>query len=345
MGRHKVQPVLAIYAKMKHRAELSGKMGRIVGIESYRNLAWRMLWMLSVCALALPSVSRANAPMSAAQSDALHAELHLEPSDAELASMIPNLPLRKSKAGYDHADDWPEKSRTVSLGQTTRGVLRHGIRLEDSEVLTVKRGSRTTRHGTYELVKLIEHAAEQVADAYPGSELTAGDLSRPRGGRFAPHRSHRTGRDVDIGFYLKNSKGRRVHIHRFVKMSRRGAGKVAGRLYYFDTARNWEMIAALLSHPHVDVQHIFVANYLRARLIRYARKVKAPKILLEKAKRVVHQPTRGAPHRGHFHVRIFCPADDVPRCRDVAPFYAWHARPERKAKGKSKAKGHLASRK
>jgi hypothetical protein len=36
------------------------------------------------------------------------------------------------------------------------------------------------------------------------------------------------------------------------------------------------------------------------------------------------QPKRGHKHANHFHVRIYCPADDRPHCRDSAPYWPWY---------------------
>ena len=49
---------------------------------------------------------------------------------------------------------------------------------------------------------------------------------------------------------------------------------------------------------------------------------------LMRAKRVITQPRHGAPHRSHFHVRIYCADDDRPMCKDRPPFYSWHQRPD-----------------
>jgi murein endopeptidase len=48
----------------------------------------------------------------------------------------------------------------------------------------------------------------------------------------------------------------------------------------------------------------------------------SPEVLI-RARRVITQPRHGAPHRTHFHVRIYCASDDRPMCKDRPPFYAW----------------------
>jgi murein endopeptidase len=80
----------------------------------------------------------------------------------------------------------------------------------------------------------------------------------------------------------------------------------------------------LLSQPTTDVQHIFVSNAIKRRLLNQAVKEGANPEMVMRAKRVITQPRHGAPHRSHFHVRIYCSDDDRPMCKDRPPFYAWH---------------------
>jgi penicillin-insensitive murein endopeptidase len=251
--------------------------------------------------------------------EARHAEHHAEPSDEDLEA-IARMP-RRSRA----ADRKPAQS--ASVGFPNRGLLRYGVRINDDKTLRVKEGSTRTRHGTAELVRLIESAAHEVAFRYPNARLTVGDLSQKTGGRFYPHKSHQSGRDVDLGFYMLNRGKEPVNFHRFMRFDPKGLAYGQGELYRFDSARNWALMEAALSHPTIDVQHIFVVNTVKRKLLRHAAKVGAAPQLIMKAKRVITQPRRGAPHRTHFHMRIFCADDDQPRCKDRPPFYAWHEKP------------------
>jgi penicillin-insensitive murein endopeptidase len=248
--------------------------------------------------------------------EAQHAESHAEPSDEDL-ERIARMP--RSVAPSDL-----EPNPSVSVGYPNRGLLRFGMRINDDKDLRVKVGSLDSRHGTGELVRLIEHAAHEVAFRYPRAELTVGDLSRSGGGRFRPHVSHQSGRDVDIGFYMLDRRATPVNVHMFVLFNNQGIGRQWGNLYKFDAARNWALIESLLSHPTTDVQHIFVSNSIKRRLLDQAIKEGANPDLLMRAKRVITQPRHGAPHRSHFHVRVYCADDDQPMCKDRPPFYAWH---------------------
>ncbi|MGB8329018.1 MAG: penicillin-insensitive murein endopeptidase, partial [Polyangiales bacterium] len=245
-----------------------------------------------------------------------HAEMHTEPSDEDLEK-VALMPRRISPSDL-------EPNPSVSVGYPNRGLLRFGMRINDGKDLRVKVGSEYSRHGTGELVRLIENAAHDVAFRYPRAQLTVGDLSRPGGGKIRPHVSHQSGRDVDIGFYMLDRRSTPVNVHLFVKFNNQGIGRQWGGLYKFDAARNWALIESLLSQPTTDVQHIFVSNTVKQLLLRQAVKEGANPEVLMRAKRVITQPSRGAPHRSHFHVRVYCSDDDRPMCKDRPPFYAWH---------------------
>jgi len=252
--------------------------------------------------------------------EAHHAETHAEPTDEDLEK-IALMPRRISPSDLE-----PDPS--VSVGYPNRGLLRFGMRINDGKDLRVKVGSQDSRHGTGELVRLIENAAQEVAFRYPRAQLTVGDLSRASGGKLRPHVSHQSGRDVDIGFYMLDRRSTPVNAHIFVKFNNQGIGRQWGDLYKFDAARNWALIESLLSQPTTDVQHIFVSNTVKRLLLRQAVKEGANAEVLIRARRVITQPSHGAPHRSHFHVRIYCADDDRPMCKDRPPFYAWHQSPE-----------------
>ena len=54
------------------------------------------------------------------------------------------------------------------------------------------------------------------------------------------------------------------------------ARRPAGPGAYFDDAKNWALVAALVDDPEAHVTHLFVAAPLRARLLAYAERIGAP---------------------------------------------------------------------
>ena len=79
----------------------------------------------------------------------------------------------------------------------------------------------------------------------------------------------------------------------------------------FDVAANWTMVKAVISCPGPKIQNLFIANWLRYPLIRYARAIREPRELVYRAASMLRQPRRASAHSDHLHLRIACPDDDV----------------------------------
>lgn len=217
-----------------------------------------------------------------------------------------------------------EPSVSQSVGRPTGGRLIGGVALQNSDTLSVKRGSHHTHHGTAEIVRLIEQGATDVAAAFPDSMLLVGDLSRPSGRRLRPHRSHQNGLDADIGFFLLDEDGQSVAVERFVSLRRNGCGEHRGTEFCLDAARTWQLLASLVSNDAAAVQYVLINPALRELLIAAGVEAGASEEVLERARTVTEPHSGSREHRSHMHLRIYCPPDDRPDCRDQAPFHAWY---------------------
>jgi penicillin-insensitive murein endopeptidase len=211
-----------------------------------------------------------------------------------------------------------------SIGSPTSGRLVYGARLADAPYIRVvpTYAAGDVRWGTEALVGMIDRAARQVRRQFPDAVLSVGHLSRAGGGELDRHHSHESGRDADIGYYVKNHLGKPAYADHFVAFQGDGtAPHWPGAV--FDDARNWLLVAAMLTDPVAHVSHIFVATPLRARLLAYAERIGAPAALRQRAAEVMAQPRGALPHDDHFHVRISCPAGSTTgpdRCiEDPAP--------------------------
>jgi penicillin-insensitive murein endopeptidase len=163
------------------------------------------------------------------------------------------------------------------------------------------------RWGLEPLVTMIDRAARQVRRQFPDAITSVGHLSREGGGEIDRHRSHESGRDADIGFFVRGANGRQLLSRQFVAF--RGDGTAASWPgAYFDDAKNWLLVSALVSDPEAHVTHLFVAGPLRARLLAYAERTGAPANVRMRAAEVLQQPHGALPHDDHFHVRIGCPS-------------------------------------
>ncbi len=222
----------------------------------------------------------------------------------------------------------PVSSRATSFGTTSSGCLVNGVPFPDrGPGFLSARPGESTRFGTPALVTALQRALGDVHQTFPGTSPTrVGDLSAPRGGRHRRHRSHRTGRDVDVIFYLTDAAGRSVSPRGWLAFSRFGHAfeERTEHTYFFDDARNWRFVRALLLDPEANVQWIFVSRGLKTRLLEYALAHESNADVLVRAAYVLQQPERAAPHDDHFHVRVYCtPEDRASGCRDVGPRWPW----------------------
>lgn len=221
------------------------------------------------------------------------------------------------------------RKRGQSMNFPWDGQLVRGKKLRESRYIRHMPDCTANGHffGTTPLVQMIERASKRVAQRYPGAKLSVGELSSAKGGDIGGHNSHESGRDADIGFYIKRDGQPYNGAREFVPFDGMGRGIGVYNDLRFDDARNWELISRLVTDPDARVQYIFVARPIRARLLREAVRRKASATVIDRAETVLVQPARGNPHRSHFHVRVYCALSDRPMCRDVAPFWAWYPAP------------------
>lgn len=224
---------------------------------------------------------------------------------------------------------------TVSVGTSSDGLLLHGESLEDEGPGFVRaRPGEETRWATPKLLLALRRSAAAVAEFFPGTApLRIGDLSLPGGGRHQRHRSHRTGRDADLLFYITDASGRSARARGWLAFDRFGAAaesrlpggrKGDGELFFFDDARNWHLVRTLLLDDEAQVQWIFISAGLKARLLRYAIAHEPSREAIFRASWVLQQPRRSSAHRDHFHVRVFCGEKQrALGCDDRGPVWPW----------------------
>jgi penicillin-insensitive murein endopeptidase len=220
-------------------------------------------------------------------------------------------------------------AHATSVGKVERGALENAMRLpaegEHHYILPQRHRARGIHYGTVALVELVLDAARTVAARHPGSKLAAGNLSRKAGGPIPYSRSHQSGRDADLAFFMTDAQGRPHTPRDFVKFDRSGVSRSRLR---FDVRRNWTLVEALLGSTKAQVQWLLIHRSLKSLLLRHARAIGANPEIVRRAERVLHHPRRVLPHDDHLHVRIYCPPDDLARgCEDTGPVWPWAARP------------------
>jgi penicillin-insensitive murein endopeptidase len=201
---------------------------------------------------------------------------------------------------------------SVSVGRTNSGTMIDPARIPDEgdgfwAPPTWKQ--RGARYGVDELVDLIASVGRKVSAQFPGSRVGVGDLSRGRGGGAEFHRSHQSGRDVDLVLFYTDLAGKPVVNDTMHVFGPDGVG--VGAPVKLDVDRTWAVIRGLVTSPEAEVQRIFFYEPLALLVLDHARAIGEPELIVERARAVLRQPGDSAKHDDHMHVRIFCPADDL----------------------------------
>jgi len=231
---------------------------------------------------------------------------------------------------------------SVSHGTTSTGALRGGSVLPsrgDGYYIPARWRDRRRNYGTDELVQLLTRVARRVGQVHRGSLLGVADLSLKGGGPTIEHKSHRSGRDVDLVFYHVDEKGKPVKPEEMIELDKDGlrvqptslpATQPAARppppgddpteplpVRKLDLDRNWALVRALVLDPKVSVQWVFIGRPISRLLLRHAKRRREPAYIIERAATVMHHAHA---HMDHMHVRIFCaPSDRAFGCVDRGP--------------------------
>ncbi len=225
---------------------------------------------------------------------------------------------------------------SVSTGTTSQGRVRRPAKLPlagPGFVVPPRWSERGFQYGVEELVAAIQRAAKAVSGRAKKGLLGVADLGPRRGGKSLWHSSHQSGRDVDLHFYSVDAKGHPLDApnNEMIRYDPDGKPYLRGRVPYaepgwegrrFDTARNWQLVEALLTDPEIRVQWVFVSQGLEDRLLAYAARKQKPAWLIEYARTVMSNPNDAPPHDDHFHVRIYCSRSDrFHGCVDRGPVW------------------------
>lgn len=188
-----------------------------------------------------------------------------------------------------------------SVGRPNRGRLVNGVRLPESELYTVRDPDKAWG-SSFTILKLQEVIATWRRDSGFEGQLVIGAISRQGGGRFRPHRSHQSGRDVDI------------------RLPRRaGADSKSTNPADIDWRAAWALISTFIETN--EVEYIFLDWNRQKRLYNAAKAAGASDELLNKAiqyprpRKTNNGVVRHADgHVVHIHVRIKC-APASSRCQ------------------------------
>jgi hypothetical protein len=189
-----------------------------------------------------------------------------------------------------------------SVGRPEAGRLLHGVRIPENPVLYTVRNPDHSYGSSHAIDVLQRSIATFRARTGFDREITLWDMSLERGGHYGPHRSHRSGRDVDIGLLVRT-----------------GITPGSGKQGTVDWEATWHLIRAFIETG--EVRYVFLSRTRQASLYKAAISCGAtPEELepiiqyprTEKVGIVRHSPG----HNGHIHVRFVCGLDE-PGCIDT----------------------------
>jgi len=217
---------------------------------------------------------------------------------------------------------------SISIGKPSNGYIIDGTRLPDAGEGFFTREmwrARNNRFGTDELVDLLTAVSRrmQVAvkgSAWQGVRLVVADLSgKGGGGGDQFHRSHQSGRDADLLYFMRDAQGKPMeadlmHVFDAQGKARDGTGITV------DIPRTWLLVKSLLEAPEANVQWIFMFQPIANALFEHAVAANEPEALVARARIACKQPGDSARHDDHLHVRVFCSAEDrAYGCVDIGP--------------------------
>jgi hypothetical protein len=199
-----------------------------------------------------------------------------------------------------------EIARGQSVGEPWAGRLQHPTELPAGDGYHIRRPARA--FGTETTIELIERAIGETLEAFPDEHVLAiGDISAETGGTITQHRSHQSGRDVDIGLFYK------------AQPADYPASFIHADDDNLDCAATFKLLESFLATENDDggVQMIFLDFDVQGILYSWARDHGFSERRLERIFQyphgrgssegiVRHEPN----HDNHMHVRFKCQSGD-----------------------------------
>ena len=182
---------------------------------------------------------------------------------------------------------------SMSIGLPHRGQQVNAVQMpQDPRWILV---DKSHAWGTEETVQYLERAIARVYEQFPDAPpLHIGHISGKAGGFLRPHRSHQSGRDVDLGYFYAGGG------HWYLRADDTS----------LDTARTWALVRALI--VETDVRFILIDRSIQTLLRAHAESIGEDDAWLEDVFRgrgpqrpplIRHVPG----HRTHMHVRFYNP--------------------------------------
>ncbi|MBK9259765.1 MAG: penicillin-insensitive murein endopeptidase [Polyangiaceae bacterium] len=187
----------------------------------------------------------------------------------------------------------PASVGPLALGTPNAGALVNGVQMPKSDKWIVQDPS--CAWGTQETIDGIARSIEKVVAEHPGAPpLAIGHISSKRGGHLSPHKSHQSGRDVDLGYY--HSPPKSVFV--------RGTEK------NLDLERTYALIKTIVTET--DTELVLVDTAIQRMLVKYALSHGEDEAFVDRLFQVRNKHPRpyvrhARGHANHLHVRFSSP--------------------------------------
>ncbi len=184
-----------------------------------------------------------------------------------------------------------------SIGDPAKGKLEDGVQLPEHPLWV--RGNPDHLWGSAQTIRQI-HRAFEILRGTKGyaSGVLIGAISKRKGGRMPPHRSHQSGRDIDIRLPL---------LPGIPKTKAPNADEV-------DWYATWALIESF--HETGQTEAVFLNEAHHGRLYEAARAMGVPRARVQELVRwpkwrgVMPIVQHAEGHNAHLHVRIRCGSDE-----------------------------------
>jgi murein endopeptidase len=202
-------------------------------------------------------------------------------------------PAAAVKVAVSVAPVIPPAVGAQSVGRPDRGRIANAAQLPiNGGLYTVRNPDHS--YGSSHAVALLTRSIQEFRTTGFSGEVVIQDMSRKNGGRFRPHRSHQSGRDVDIRLPLRSGLA---------------VGTIPTEAHQVDWDAAWSLMHAMLKTNRV--RFIFLSRPRQKQLYEAALRAGMSQeelaTLLQyprHSKTAVIRHSRG--HTKHFHVRFAC---------------------------------------
>jgi penicillin-insensitive murein endopeptidase len=209
------------------------------------------------------------------------------------AAANPLLALSNAELAKRFRSD-PSSLGSISVGAPSAGLLVNGVQMPAGDGWILQDPSHAW--ATSESVESLALCIEEVRKAFPSTPaIPIGHFSARGGGHLSPHKSHQSGRDVDVGYY---------HVGQPPRFF------VPANEANLDLPRTWTLVKTALSKTTVDM--IFIDVSIQKLLADFAIKSGEDPAFVDDAFQSRGKNPR-APirhvhgHGNHLHIRFHAP--------------------------------------